>query len=138
MAEYRSRESDVTAIDTKTELTTLGSQATPGALQVPQGVSRIAQIIATIGVLRITATTAAGAVIFLRIEGDAVSTSQSIMVAGAGGFTTTSGSEVFSQGAVIIPTDIPVVPGNTINIFAEMAGADLGTVTVGATLVFTK
>lgn len=42
---YRSREGDVTVVDTKTQLTTLGSQSAPGPLLVPAGAKRISAII---------------------------------------------------------------------------------------------
>ena len=39
--QYRSREGNVTAVDTKTQLTTLGSDTAPGALMVPKGMKHI-------------------------------------------------------------------------------------------------
>ena len=42
---YRSREGEATAVDTKTQLTTLGSETAPGPLLVPQGMKFITGII---------------------------------------------------------------------------------------------
>ena len=56
------------------------------------------------------------------------------MVQGAGGLVTTSGGEFYGNLA-IIPVEIRAKAG-AIAIFAEMAGVDLGTVTIGVTLVF--
>ena len=137
MADYASREGDITALDTVTNLTTLGSETAPGALNVPAGRTKIAQVIVAIGILRITPTTGAGAIIFIRLGGKAVKGGeQTLVISGAGGITTTSGSEAFIAGAIIIPADMEVISGNTLTIAAEMAGADLGTVTVGVTVVF--
>jgi hypothetical protein len=41
MKQYRLREGDVTAVDTKTQLTTAGSDTAPGPLVVPQGMKFI-------------------------------------------------------------------------------------------------
>ena len=133
MASYRSREGDITAVDTKTELTTLGSQTAPGALLVPGAATRIVQIIVAIGIAPVA--TAKQAAIFIRLEGDGLDQeSPSIMVQGAGGLVTTSGGEFYGNLA-IIPVEIRAKAG-AIAIFAEMAGVDLGTVTIGVTLVF--
>ena len=42
---YRSREGDATAVDTKTQLSTLGSETAPGPLLVPTGVKALVGII---------------------------------------------------------------------------------------------
>jgi len=47
--QYRTREGQVTAVDTKTQLSTLGSETAPGPLLVPSKAKQINAIIASFG-----------------------------------------------------------------------------------------
>jgi hypothetical protein len=129
---YRSREGDVTAIDTKTQLTTLGSDTAPGPLLVPAGARRIAKIIATVAGNYAAANDCA---VFIRLEGPGLPEGPESLVIGAmGGAVATGGAS--TQTAQEIVVDIPVVVANEILVFAEMPGEDVGTLTAGVTLVF--
>lgn len=129
---YRSREGDVTAVDTKTQLTTLGSETAPGPLLVPANAKKIVGIIGAWASNHAAAQDCAG---FLRLEGPGLPEGpENVALFGTGTEQATGGFS--TQPALEIPVDIPVVSANEILIFAEMAGEDVGTVTTGVTLVF--
>lgn len=129
---YRSREGDITAADTKTQLTTLGSQTAPGPLLVPAGAKSLAALICAF------ATDHAAAndnVIFVRLEGPGLPEGpEAYVIGGTGNAVATGGAS--SDKAVRFPCDIPVTVSNEILVFAEMAGEDGGTVRVGVTCEF--
>lgn len=122
MKQFRVREGDVTALDTKTQLTTVGSDATPGPLMVPQNMKFITAV--TIASIQNMAA-ATGFSSFIRLEGAGMQNGPESLVAGAGGNAVATGGN-FVNKAVKIPVNFPVVPGNEIQIFAEMAGTDVG------------
>jgi len=129
---YRSREGAVTAVDTKSQLTTLGSETAPGPLLVPAGAKMMKAIIATVSS---DLATAADATHFIRLEGPGLPEGPETLVIGA------SGVQVATGGSYCIPAtrfelDIPVTPTNEILIFGENAGEDAGSCTFGVTLEF--
>ncbi|MHA4791071.1 hypothetical protein, partial [Klebsiella pneumoniae] len=63
---YRSREGEATAVDTKTQLTTLGSETAPGPLLVPSSAKRIISIIVAASENMAAATSFSA---FIRLEG---------------------------------------------------------------------
>lgn len=129
---YRSREGDVTAIDTKTQLTTLGSQSAPGPLVVPAGATSLSAVIVACAPDYAAAQDAG---LLLRLEGPGLPQGpETIVVGGAGVGVATGGTS--TQKAERIQLDIPVTPSNEILAFAEMVGEDIGTVRVGVTLEF--
>lgn len=129
---YRSREGEATAVDTKTQLTTLGSETAPGPLLVPAGATKLAGIIVA-QCMNMAAATAYGA--FIRLEGPGLPGGPEVITAGCGGVPVATGGN-FANVAVYISLDIPVTPANEILIFGEMAGTDVGQVSFGVTLVF--
>lgn len=129
-------EGDITAADTLTNLTTQGSVTTPSRL-VPNGVTKIAKI----AVAASQDGAAAGATIFiLRLSGSGVKGGEQVLTIGAGGIIAVqAGSDTAAPTVVttvLDNVDIDVSQGDTINISAEMAGEDLGTSRVAATLIF--
>lgn len=132
MAEYVTREGTVAAADTRTGLTTLGSEASPGAITVPTGTSRIAQIIAAIAA---DGTGVGAATWVLRISGNGVKNGEQTMALGACGGTLAT-SDIQTNGAIVVPVDIPVSPGKQVTLSAEMCGTDLGTSEVAVTIAF--
>lgn len=129
---YRSREGDATAVDTKTQLTTLGSQTAPGPLLVPQGVKALVGIIIA-QCFNMAAATGYSALV--RLEGAGLPQGPEVFAAGAGGVPIATGGNGVVR-AMMIPLNIPVTPANEILIFGEMVGTDVGAVTFGVTLVF--
>jgi len=129
---YRSREGEATALDTKTQLTTLGSETAPGPLLVPSGVSKLVGIVVA-AMENFAAATSYSA--FVRLEGPGLPEGPETFAAAAGGVPVATGGN-FAAPAQFTKLDIPVTPANEILIFAEMAGTDIGQVSVGTTLIF--
>lgn len=129
---YRSREGEATAVDTKSQLTTLGSETAPGPLLVPTGVTKLTGIIVT-AIQNMAAATGFSA--FVRLEGPGLPGGPEVFATAAGGNAVATGGNGTSV-ANIIDLDIDVTPANEILIFGEMAGTDVGQVSFGVTLIF--
>ena len=129
---YRSREGAVTAVDTKTQLTTLGSESAPGPLLVPAGAKMLKAIIAAVST---DLATAADGTHFIRLEGPGLPEGPETLVIGASGTQVATGGS-YANPAFRFELDIPVVPANEILIFGENAGEDSGSCTYGVTLEF--
>lgn len=130
--QYRSREGNVTAVDTKTQLTTLGSETAPGPLLVPASAKTLKAVIA---VAACDHAVAADGGYLIRLEGPGLPEGPETLAVGA------SGAQVATGGSSSIPAtrvelDVPVTPSNEILIFAENTGEDTGTTAVGVTLEF--
>lgn len=130
---YRSREGEATAVDTKSQLTTLGSESAPGPLLVPAGVTKLVGLILATCQNMAAATGASG---FIRLEGPGLPGGPEVIAAYAGGAAVATGGN-WANVAKFIPLDIPVTAANEILIFAEMAGTDIGQISFGVTLIFT-
>lgn len=129
---YRSRQGQITAVDTKTQLTTLGSSTAPGPLLVPAGATKIIKIISH----AISDGAAANDCSFLiRLEGPGLPEGPESFVVGGAGSVAATGNYTTS-GAQTLDVDIPVTVSNEILIFAEMVGEDVGSPEAGVTLVF--
>lgn len=132
MKQYRTREGDVTALDTKTQLTTVGSDTAPGPLMVPKGMKYISSVIVS-AIQNMAAATSSST--FIRIEGPGMLTGPQTLAAHAGGNAVATGGN-FGQQATVLPVLFEVVEGQEIQIFGEMAGTDIGGTGVAVTLVF--
>lgn len=130
--QYRTREGQATDVDTKSQLSTLGSEAAPGPLLVPAGVSKLSQIIVAACENFAAATGFSG---FIRLEGAGLPGGPETFAVIAGGVPVATGGNA-SVSPKVITVDVPVTPANEILIFAEMAGTDVGQVSFGVTLVF--
>lgn len=131
---YRSREGDATALDTKTQLTTLASDSAPGPLLVPADAKKLVGVMVA-AIMNYAAATGYGALI--RLEGPGLPEGPEVIAAGAGGVAVATGGGAAVK-ATMIPVDIEVTPANEILIFGEMVGTDVGQVSFGVTLVFEK
>ena len=131
---YRSREGTPAAVNTKTQLATLGSQSAPGPLLVPAGAKNLGAILFAIAS---NFAVAADGAILVRLEGPGLPEGPEVIAVGAAGVEIATGGHA-SFEARRLPLDIPVTPANEILIFAEIVGEDLGEVTVGVTLIFDK
>jgi hypothetical protein len=129
---YRTREGTVSAVDTRTQLSTLGSETAPGPLLVPQGVTRLVAIIAAQCFNMAAAT---GYAALVRLEGPGLPQGPEAIGIGAGGVPVATGGNGVVP-ATYIPLDIPVTPANEILIFGEMVGTDVGSSEFVVTLVF--
>ena len=129
---YRTREGDISAVDTRTQLTTVGSETAPGPLLVPQN----AKFIVAVHVAACTNFAAAtGYSSFVRLEGAGLPNGPETIAVSAGGVPIATGGNAASQ-AVRIPVNLPVTPANEIIIFGECAGTDLGEMSMVVTLEF--
>ena len=129
---FRSRESNVTATDAKTQLTLLGSQTAPGPLLVPGAMSHL--LGAYVICMSDSAAAESGAFL-VRLEGPGIARGSFVFAAGGAGADVATGG-AGTLPATYIPIGIKVTPGQEILVFAEQLGTDLGTSTVGVTLVF--
>lgn len=129
---YRTREGDATSLDTRTQLTTVGSETAPGPLSVPQG----AKFITAVHIAQIFNMAAAtGYSALVRLEGPGLPNGPETFAAGAGGVPVATGG----NGVMVarrIPCNIPVTPANEVLIFGEMCGTDVGGVGFVVTLEF--
>lgn len=132
MKQYRTREGDVTAVDTKTQLTTVGSDTAPGPLMVPKGMKFITNVIVS-AIQNMAAATSSST--FIRVEGPGMLAGPQTLAVHAGGNAVATGGN-FGQSALSIPVNFEVVEGQEIQIFGEMCGTDIGGTGVIVTLVF--
>ena len=130
--QYQSREGQATAVDSKTQLTTLGSESAPGPLLVPAG-SRVLAGVVVAACSNYAATGAASALV--RLEGNGLPGGPETIAVGAMGVSIATGGQSVNA-AEYIPLAVPVKVANEILIFGEMAGGDIGQVSFGVTLVF--
>lgn len=130
--QYRSREGEAVDLDTKTQLTTLGHEAAPGPLLVPQGATKLLKLI--VGCACNYAAVGSYSA-FVRLEGAGLPEGPEVFACGAGGGNSTTGVQSGDK-AEEIPVDAKVTAGNEILIFGEFCGADVGQVSFGVTLVF--
>ena len=128
MKQYRTREGTITAVDTKTQLSSLGSESAPGPLLVPAGAKSLKAIIAC-AVSNFAVASDGNTIV--RLEGAGLPEGPEVItVGGAGVAVATGGHSRFP--AKRYELNIPIQPSNEILIFAENTGEDLGEVTVGA------
>jgi len=131
--QYRSREGNVTAVDTKTQLSTLGSETAPGPLLIPSGAKTLKAVIVAVACDH---AVAADGVYLIRLEGNGLPEGPETLTAGgAGAQVATGGSSAIRSTRIEL--DIPVTPSNEVLVFAENTGEDVGTACVGVTLEFT-
>lgn len=131
--QYRTREGEATAVDTKTQLTTVGSETAPGPLLVPQGSTKLHSIIAAADGHKAAAGSCSSIV---RLEGPGLPAGPEVITLNAMGGNVTTGAKSAVPSAQL-ELDVPVTPGNEILIFGEMCGVDITQVSFGVTLVFT-
>lgn len=129
---YRTREGTVSALDTRTQLTTLGSETAPGPLLVPQGVSKLVGIIAA-QCFNMAAATGYSALV--RLEGPGLKEGPECIGIGAGGVPVATGGNGVNP-ATFIPFEVDVIPAQEILVFGEMCGTDVGSSEFVVTLVF--
>lgn len=129
---YRYREIEATAVDTKTHLSTQGSETAPGILVVPAGSRKLLGVWASIGCDHAAAGSCS---CFLVLEGGGLKEGPETVAVGAAGSESTTGASSLNP-AVFYPLDVDVTPGNEILIYGEMAGEDVGSIHFGASLVF--
>ena len=129
---YRTREGTVTAVNTKTQLATLGSETAPGPLLVPANAKMLKAIIVAFGC---DLSVAADGGYIVRLEGPGLPEGPEVISIGASGVPVATGGVYTMKGERIV-LNIPTTPANEILIFAENTGEDTGSTAVGVTLEF--
>lgn len=122
MKQHRLREGDATAVDTKTQLTTAGSDTAPGPLMVPKGMKYITHVRGA-AIQNMAAATGFSA--FVRLEGPGMALGPQTLAFAAGGNAVATGGNGVNPG-VNIAVNFPVIEGNEVQVFGEMAGTDIG------------
>ncbi len=130
--QYRTREGSVTAVDTKTQLTTVGSETAPGPLLVPANAKALKAVIFAFGC---DCSVASDGAYFIRLEGPGLPEGPETVTIGASGAGVATGG-CYAMKAVRVELGAPVTAANEILVFAENSGEDTGTTTVGVTLEF--
>ena len=129
-------EGDITAVDTRTLLTTQGSVTAP-SLVVPSGMTKIDKILVAVAAEGLADGSAA---FLLRLGGAGVLTGEQTLTVGAGGrIAVQAGSDAAPQISRVYEfsdVDIDVSASDTITIAGEMAGQDLGTARMIVTILF--
>jgi len=134
---YRSRSGQITAIDTKTQLTTLGSETAPGKLDVPQKANKLSAIIVSFDCDIGTALGASSGLV--RLEGPGLPNGPETISAGVtGGGEAITGNVGHVPGTRIEmgPNGVSIQKGEEIQIFGEALVTDLGAYEMGVTLEF--
>ena len=111
--QYRTREGEATAVDTKSQLTTLGADTAPGPLMVPAGKTKLTGIIVA-AIQNMAAATGYSA--FVRIEGAGLADGPESVAVCAGGNAVATGGNA-SVVAQYIPLDVAVIASNEIQLF---------------------
>ena len=122
----------MSAVDSRTQLSTEGSNSAPGPLLVPSSATKLVGVIAA-QCMNMGAATGYSALI--RLEGPGLSEGPECIGIGAGGVPVATGGNGVNP-AVFFPLDIPVTSANEILIFGEMCGTDVGSSEFAVTLVF--
>lgn len=129
---YRTREGNISTVDARTQLSTVGSESSPGPLLVPTGMKFIVGVI----VSHVASQTAAtGYSAFCRLEGPGLQNGPESLAVGAGGNMVATGGNIAIRPK-LLNVAFPVIPGNEILVFGEMVGTDIGSLEIGVTLVF--
>jgi len=129
---YRSREGEATAVDTKTQLTTLGSETAPGPLLVPNRAKKLlGMLVAAVG----NHSAINDANFLVRLEGPGLTEGPEVIAAGAEATQVATGGAA-GKKAELIPLNIPITSSQEILIFGEMGGEDIGAAQFGVTLIF--
>lgn len=129
---HRLREGPITAIDTKTQLTTEGSNTAPGSELVPGAAKFLHSV--RVSFANDMATAADGAYLG-RLEGPGLARGPVVLTAGAAGCAVATGGHGASK-AVEIPLGLEVIPNQEILYFGENVGEDLGSSELAIECIF--
>ena len=118
----RMRESEISTADTRTNMTTMNSNATPGTLRVPEGATRMAKLWSAVGAETPTLADSGGSVI-LRLWGEAIHGEHVIPLAMFTVGGTTAGDVGGPGTNACIPVDMAVkTKGADYNMAVEAVG----------------
>ena len=132
MAKYRTREGQVTAADSFTNIGGLYGQSTTASIQVPANSTAIVGIIASIAT---DGASNASTTFSCQISGDGLSSGQETMVFAGTGVDGTPVSNGQVVNAFKLDVNIPCIASNQVSVAVAMSG-DTGTCEAAITLVF--
>lgn len=130
--EYITREGDLAAVNTVTDLNSLGG-ATPNLITVPNGKSKIDRIIAAFGAD--FAALGPGAIV-LRLTGNGLVDGQQDITVGAAGGELITGAGAHGDTLMLYDANIEVRGNKDIQVSAMNVGETLGATAVSVTLGF--
>jgi len=132
MAKYRTREGQVTASDSFSNIGGLYGQSTTSSIQVPAGSTAIVGMIASVA----TDSASNGVTTFAcQISGDGLSSGQETIVFAGAGVDGTAASNGQTVEAFKLDVNIPCIASNQVSVAVAMSG-DTGTCEAAITLVF--
>jgi len=132
MAKYRTREGQVTAADSFTNIGGLYGQSTTSSIQVPAGATAIVGMIASIAT---DGASNASTTFSCQISGDGLSSGQETIVFAGCGVDGTPVSNGQTVEAFKLDVNIPCIASNQVSVAVAMSG-DTGTCEAAITLVF--
>lgn len=132
MAEYRSVEGELGAVDTLTELTSFGGETT-GPVKVPADKRRLVELWVSVALQVDTDTDRVGAELRLSGKGMALGEQDFTLAAG---YHEGTGAQALSFPAQIYPVDLVVTPNENITVQVMATGDTVARGHIGITLVF--
>jgi len=132
MAKYRTREGQVTAADSFTNIGGLYGQSTTSSIQVPAGATAIVGMIASVAT---DGASNASTTFSCQISGDGLSSGQETIVFAGAGVDGTPVSNGQTVEAFKLDVNIPCIASNQVSVAVAMSG-DTGTCEAAITLVF--
>lgn len=133
--DYITREGEATAIDTYGELTTAGSEATPGTPKVPPKASRLLGLIVASGITGAAAGVATGNI---KLEGPGLTRGPETMAVYGHASRIGTGINQYAPAKYIRfgKSGVSVTALQDIHIFAQFVNEDIGGMSFIVTLVF--
>lgn len=129
-------EGDITAVDTRTIISTQGSVTAP-SLVVPSGMTKIDKLLVAVAAEGLADGSAS---FLLRLGGSGILKGEQVLTVGAAGrIAVQAGSDAAPQVSRVFEfsdVDIDVSASDTISISGEMAGNDLGSARMVVTVLF--
>jgi len=132
MAKYRTREGQVTAADSFTNIGGLFGQSTTSSIQVPANSTAIVGMIASVAT---DGASNASTTFACQISGDGLSSGQETIVFAGCGVDGTPVSNGQTVEAFKLDVNIPCIASNQVSVAVAMSG-DTGTCEAAITLVF--
>jgi len=132
MAKYRTREGQVTAADSFTNIGGLYGQSTTSSIQVPANSTAIVGMIASVAT---DGASNASTTFACQISGDGLSSGQETIVFAGCGVDGTPVSNGQTVEAFKLDVNIPCIASNQVSVAVAMSG-DTGTCEAAITLVF--
>ena len=130
--DYITREGQTATIDVYSELTTLGSDATPGTPKVPPKATELLEMLVCAVTNMAAAAVSSGIV---KLEGAGLKNGSETFAVGGNSSRIATGGNIYAPVRKI-PVGVAVVPLQNIHITVQAVNEDAGEMSFGVTLVF--